>query len=159
MKSIEVKDIKEFQMVKLHATGQSYISALEEETKYSKIQGVEEVMKFLKNQMKSFKNELTGTYKRWEYFSMHWSQSMYEILKDNEVDNFINLFKRTNTIEISEVKGKHFEIIVTRNSNTFDVVVKTYAYIPMNEGAISYLDDEQAKLMLARKLTVLKKNG
>ncbi len=158
MKQIEVKDIKEFQMVKLYATGQSYISALEEEAKYSNIQGVEEVMKFLKNQMKSFKNELTGTFKRWEFFRMHWSEYMYEILKDKEVDNFNDLFKNSNTIEISEVKGKHFEILVTRKLNTFEVIVKTYVYIGMNESAIQYLDEEQGKLMLARKLFILKKN-
>lgn len=158
MNTVNANDVKEFQMRNLHATGQSYISALENETKYSSINGVEEVMKFLKNQMKSFKNERTGIFSRWEYLSMHFCQSYFETLKDNDIEDFNRWFKRSNTIEISEIKGKHFEIIVTRNSDLFDVVVKTYAYIAMNESAIHYLDEEQAKVMIARKLTFLKKN-
>jgi hypothetical protein len=159
MNAIKVEDVKEFQMRNLHATGQSYISALEDETKYPCINGVEEVMKLLKAQMKGFKNERTGMFSRWEYFSMHFCSYMYEILKDNEVNNFIDLFKRSNTIEISEVCGKHFEILVTRKGETFEVVVKTYAYIGINESAIQYLDEEQGKLMIARKLYLLKKNS
>src|SRR6478609_9419129 len=148
MNTINTKDVKEFQMRNLYSTGQSYISALENETKYPCINGVEEVMKLLKTQMKGFKNERTGTFNRWEYFNMHFCSTMYEIVKDNEVNNFIDLFKRSNTIKISEVCGKHFEILVTRKSNTFEVVVKTYAYIGFNEGAIQYLDEEQGKQMI-----------
>jgi len=159
MNTIKVEDVKEFQMIKLHATGQSYVSALEDETKYPCINGVEEVMKLLKTQMKSFKDERTGQFSRWEYFSMHFCQSMYETLKYNDIVDFLGSFNRSNTLKISEVCGKHFEILVTRKSDTFEVVVKTYAYIGINESAIQYIDEEQGKLMIARKLYLLKKNA
>lgn len=153
-------DVKEFQMRNLHSTGQSYISALEDETKYL-INGVEETMKLLKNQLKSFKNERTGTFHRWEYFSIHFSRTSYDCLMEDDINWFENRFKGDNKMEITEICNKHFEIYITRKPDlvSFEVVVKTYAYIGINEGAIQYLDEEQGKLMIARKLTLLKKNA
>ena len=158
MKNIkELNELQQFEFVKNYATESSYIKALEDYTKVI-FNDIESAFNFLKLTFNSFNNERKGTsFTRWQHLNTHFSDwFINDYLSNDNVEGFNKLLNEDKKIEL--YSKKCYSVTITKNNEQIEVVVETFAHINLLEGTIQWLDEEQAKLMISRKINAIHKS-
>ena len=151
----DVSELQDFEYCNRHSAGASYVRALEGSIKVS-FEDVKDVLNFLKMTFRGFDDEFKGIFTRWKYVDTHFSD--WFIRDYLNTGDFEGLDKLLDTNEIELYSRMCYSIRISKYNSKYSVQVDTFAHIILLEGTIKWLDEEQLKLMIARKINAIHKH-
>ena len=152
----DASELQDFEYRNRHHSGNSYIRALEGFTRVT-FEDIESAFNFLKMTFRGFKDERKSeSFTRWQYLDTHFSDwFITNYLDEDNVNGFERKLNEDNEIEL--YSRMSYKVTITKYKSYIMINVKTYAHIKLLLGTIQWLDEEQAKLMIARKINAIHK--
>jgi len=148
---MEVSNLKEFIMFNAYATGNSYVSALFDESKIL-TNTISDALVYARQMVTSFSMERTGSTCKWDYYTSNTYSAFREMLEYSDLDYLQRILDEFGKCEYHVNNC----FILTINAD-YSVSIKVYAFINISATSIGWMDEEQGKLMIARKISFLKK--
>lgn len=149
---MEVSELKEFSMYNAYATGTSYIKALFSETLLTTT-NAENAIAHVKLIVDAFNGEFCSSYSKWEFIPRSNDYAFNEMLEYKDVNYLNHHLENRGYIEYNVPN-----CFIIRIEKDFKIIVKEYTHINCTSGSIGWISEDQARVMISRKIDHLNKS-